>query len=83
MPAAAVMAWKRSASVAVSGADRISLFSVAGADDPGIKAAILYNTKYNIPYAVLPLEKDIADSVEKHGIDKTRDVLLSLLKEKL
>jgi hypothetical protein len=59
------------------------IFVVFDNDDPGIKAAILYNTKYNIPYAVLPLEKDIADSVEKHGIDKTRDVLLSLLKEKL
>jgi hypothetical protein len=32
---------------------------------------------------VLPLEKDIADSVEVHGIEKTRKILLTLLKEAL
>jgi len=59
------------------------IFVIFDNDEPGIKAAQRYNSKYDIPYIVLPLEKDIADSVEKHGIEKTREVLFPLLKQAL
>jgi hypothetical protein len=59
------------------------IFVIFDNDEPGIVAAQRYHTKYNIPYVVLPLEKDIADSVEVHGIEKTRDLLLTLLKQAL
>ena len=52
-------------------------------DEPGIKAAERYKLKYNFNYAVLPMEKDLSDSVAKHGIDKVRDMLLPLLKQAL
>ena len=50
-------------------------------DEPGIKAAERYKHKYNFNYVVLPMEKDLSDSIEKHGIDKVRDMLLPLLKQ--
>lgn len=52
-------------------------------DEPGIKAAERYKHKYNFSYVVLPMEKDLSDSVAKHGIDKVRDMLLPLLKQSL
>jgi hypothetical protein len=52
-------------------------------DEPGIKAAEKYKTKYGFNYVVLPMEKDLSDSIAKHGVDKVRDVLLPLLKEAL
>jgi DNA primase len=52
-------------------------------DEPGIKAAERYKHKYNFNYVVLPMEKDLSDSVAKHGIDKVRDILLPLLKQAL
>ena len=50
-------------------------------DEPGIRAAEKYKLKYGFNYIVLNLEKDLSDSIEKHGIEKTRNVLLPLLKE--
>jgi len=52
-------------------------------DEPGIRAAEKYKLKYGFNYIVLNLEKDLSDSIEKHGIEKTRNVLLPLLKEVL
>jgi len=52
-------------------------------DEPGIKAAEKYKTKYGFNYVVLPMEKDLSDSIAKHGVDKVRDMLLPLLKEAL
>jgi hypothetical protein len=52
-------------------------------DEPGIKAAEKYKTKYGFNYVVLPMEKDLSDSIAKHGVDKVRDVLLPLLKQAL
>jgi hypothetical protein len=52
-------------------------------DEPGIKAAEKYKAKYGFNYVVLPMEKDLSDSIAKHGVDKVRDVLLPLLKEAL
>lgn len=50
-------------------------------DEPGIKAAQRYQDKYNIPYVVLKLSKDLSDSVKDYGIEPVRDQLLTLLKQ--
>jgi hypothetical protein len=42
-----------------------------------------YELKYDIPYVILELSKDLSDSLRDHGINKTRDTLTPLLKEKL
>jgi hypothetical protein len=52
-------------------------------DDPGIKAAQRYKDKYGFNTILLPMEKDLSDSVKVHGIDKVREVLFPLLKEAL
>jgi hypothetical protein len=59
------------------------IFVMFDNDEPGIKAAQRYQSKYEIPYIVLPLEKDIAEAVEKYGIDKVREILIPLLKQAL
>lgn len=50
-------------------------------DDPGKKAMSKYEYTYGIPGVILPLSKDLSDSVRDHGLDKTREVLYPLLKE--
>jgi DNA primase len=52
-------------------------------DDPGIKAAQRYSDMYGFSYILLPMEKDLSDSVKVHGIDKVRKVLFPLLKQAL
>jgi hypothetical protein len=52
-------------------------------DEPGIKAAERYKTKYGFNYILLPMEKDLSDSVKMHGIEKVREILFSLLKQAL
>jgi hypothetical protein len=52
-------------------------------DEPGIKAAERYKEKYGFSYILLPMEKDLSDSVKEHGIDKVREVLFPLLKQAL
>jgi len=52
-------------------------------DEPGIKAAERYKHMYGFNYIILPMEKDLSDSVKLHGLDKVRDVLFSLLKQAL
>jgi hypothetical protein len=52
-------------------------------DEPGVKAAERYKLKYGFNYVTLVLEKDLSDSIEKHGVDKTRGMLLPLLREAL
>lgn len=59
------------------------IFIIFDNDEPGINAAKKYFVKYNTPYIILPLEKDIADSIKEHGVDKTRSILLPLLKQAL
>ena len=59
------------------------IFVIFDNDEPGIKAAKRYHLKYEIPYIILPMEKDLSDSVAKHGIDEVRNVLLPLLKQRL
>jgi hypothetical protein len=52
-------------------------------DDPGIKAAERYKMKYGFNYIILPMEKDLSDSVKVHGIDKVKETLFLLLKQAL
>lgn len=52
-------------------------------DEPGIKAAERYKIKYGLNHILLPMEKDLSDSVKMHGIEKVREVLFPLLKQVL
>jgi hypothetical protein len=52
-------------------------------DTAGIAAMQRYKEKHDINYVIPPAEKDIADCVKVHGIEKTRDMLLPLLKQAL
>jgi hypothetical protein len=60
-----------------------SLIVLFDNDEPGIKAAERYKLKYGFNYVTLVMEKDLSDSIEKHGVDKTRGMLLPLLKQAL
>ena len=48
-------------------------------DEAGIKAMLKYKDAYDLPYAHLKLEKDLADCVEAHGIANTRIALYPVL----
>lgn len=52
-------------------------------DEAGIKAAEKYQEQYNIPGVIIPMSKDLSDSVRDYGIPETRKVLHPLLKEAL
>lgn len=50
-------------------------------DDPGVKAAKKYKSEYGLPNVFLPLEKDLSDSVQKHGREEVMKLLHPQLKE--
>ena len=50
-------------------------------DGPGINSMKKYKEKYGLDYVVLDMEKDLSDSIKVHGLIKTREVLLPLLKK--
>lgn len=50
-------------------------------DDPGIKAMQKYKDEYGFPSVLLPMEKDLSDSVKAHGLMKTKEALFPLLKK--
>ena len=52
-------------------------------DTAGIKAVDKYKEEYGIPGIVLPMSKDLSDSVRDYGIPETRKALHPLLKEAL
>ena len=52
-------------------------------DEPGIKAAEKYKSKYGFDYIILPMEKDLSDSIKVHGIETVRKELLPLLRNVL
>ncbi len=52
-------------------------------DTAGITAMKRYETLFSIPYVILPLEKDISDSIKKHGQQKTKEVLTPLINQAL
>jgi DNA primase len=52
-------------------------------DEAGIKAAQKYEELYDLPGVIIPMSKDLSDSVRDYGIPETRKVLHPLLKEAL
>jgi hypothetical protein len=50
-------------------------------DNAGKKALDKYVTTYDVPGVILPLSKDLSDSVRDYGMEHTRKVLYPLLKE--
>ncbi len=50
-------------------------------DEPGVKAAKKYQLEYEIPNVFLPMQKDLSDSVEKHGSEEVMKILHPQLKE--
>lgn len=52
-------------------------------DRAGIESMTKYKAMYNIPMVHFKAEKDLADSVKAHGLEKTRQMLTPLLKEAL
>lgn len=56
-----------------------SICTLFDKDEAGVRAMEKYKDKYSIPYVVLDLEKDLSDSIEVHGVNKVRDILMPLL----
>tara|TARA_R110002126_G_scaffold79669_7_gene197687 strand:- start:900 stop:1937 length:1038 start_codon:yes stop_codon:yes gene_type:complete len=52
-------------------------------DTAGIKSMKKYEEKYEIPFILLQMEKDLSDSVRDHGLDNTRLILYPLLTKAL
>jgi DNA primase len=52
-------------------------------DNSGIEAMKKYKEKHGFNYVIPPAEKDIADCVKAHGVEKTREMLFPLLKQAL
>jgi len=50
-------------------------------DEAGIRSMKRYKEKYGFDYVILDMEKDLSDSIKVHGLTKTREVLLPLLKK--
>jgi len=57
------------------------IFVLFDNDDAGIKSMKRYKEKYDFDYVILDMEKDLSDSIKVHGLTKTREVLLPLLKK--
>jgi hypothetical protein len=57
------------------------IFVLFDNDEAGIRSMKKYKEKYNFDYIILNMEKDLSDSVKIHGLIKTREVLLPLLKK--
>jgi len=52
-------------------------------DEAGIRSADKYKKLYGLEKVILPMSKDISDSVKDHGIDRVHENLFPLLKEAL
>lgn len=52
-------------------------------DEPGLKSAQKYKTKYDLDYINLDMSKDLSDSVKDFGVEAVRDKLFPLLKNAL
>ena len=47
-------------------------------DSAGIKAMEKYQELYGLPSILLPMEKDLSDSVKKHGKKAVKEILTTL-----
>jgi hypothetical protein len=54
-------------------------YTIFDNDPAGIKAMQNYEEMYNIPYLLIPLSKDISDSVKDHGAKTVKTVIKSML----
>jgi DNA primase len=53
-------------------------------DESGVKAMQKYKEKYPfVKVALLPLSKDISDSIKDHGAKKVREHLVPILNKKI
>jgi hypothetical protein len=52
-------------------------------DKAGKDASLKYLEKYGISFIELPLEKDLSDSIEKHGVEEIRNHMIPLLRKTL
>jgi 5S rRNA maturation endonuclease (ribonuclease M5) len=50
-------------------------------DDAGKIAMEKYKERYGLSYIVLNMEKDVSDSIKKHGLQKVKEELFPLLKK--
>jgi hypothetical protein len=57
------------------------IFVLFDNDEAGIRSMKRYKEKYDFNYVILDMEKDLSDSIKVHGLNKTREVLLPLLKK--
>jgi hypothetical protein len=48
-------------------------------DEPGLHSMKRYKELYDLDYIILPLEKDLSDSVKVHGVDYVKEYLFPLL----
>lgn len=58
-------------------------FTLMDNDDTGKKAMNYYKEKYNISFVYLPLSKDFSDSIENHGKNKVRNIVVPLIHKAL
>lgn len=52
-------------------------------DVPGLESMKKYKEKYDLPYVILDMSKDLSDSVRDTTLTKVRETLTPLLKDKL
>lgn len=62
---------------------QMRMFTLLDNDEAGIKAMKEYRKRYNLSPILLSLEKDISDSVKKHGPLYVRDRLVPMIDRKL
>lgn len=61
----------------------IKVLTLFDNDDAGIKAMKNYKELYNIDFIYLNLEKDVADAVKAHGVEKVRNILVPIINTKI
>lgn len=59
------------------------VFTLFDNDKAGIDAMKKYKNTYGVDFLYIPLEKDIADAVKEHGVEKVKETLLITIIKKL
>ena len=62
---------------------QLRVFTLLDNDEAGIKAMKEYRKRYSLSPILLSLEKDVSDSVKKHGPLYVRDRLVPMIDRKL
>lgn len=50
-------------------------------DEPGIAAMKKYTEKFGLPIVILPMEKDLSDSIKVHGVEKVKEIIIPIIKQ--